>query len=267
MVRVGVLRLNFGGTHEGPANLVPFKTIVPFLLGEKGWLIGGINIIGNIILLVPIGFLAPLVFHEMNRKKSLILAMAAGLAIEGTQAFLHVGIFDIDDVILNGLGVMLGHGLFGYFKKMAGVVKPQYKRLAARIGLVVLAVGIIFLVYQKKNLPVALEPAVLEQHQPGALEHSTNTSPQLDDPCNGTGGTGQITSAGNGTITIKRRDGVMQIIRITSQTKIRNSAGPATIADLKTGVRVTLVVGEEEDGMSTASHALICNEKATETHN
>jgi len=48
----------------------------------------------------------------MAQQKSLILAIASGLAIEGTEAVLRVGIFDIDDIILNGLGVMIGWYIF-----------------------------------------------------------------------------------------------------------------------------------------------------------
>ena len=61
-IRVGSLILNFAGTNAGHGpNFVPFRTILPYLLGFKGWIIAGINLVGNIALLVPIGFLAPLV--------------------------------------------------------------------------------------------------------------------------------------------------------------------------------------------------------------
>ena len=109
MIRIGQLMLNFGGTHEGPANLIPFKTIIPYLLGKGGLIIGGLNIGGNILLLIPIGFLFPFVFQQMNWKKTLALSIAAGLSIELTQVILKVGIFDIDDVILNAIGVIIGY--------------------------------------------------------------------------------------------------------------------------------------------------------------
>ena len=108
MIRLGVLMLNFGGTHEGPPNFIPFKTILPYLAGEKGLLIGAINIVGNIILLVPLGLMMPFVVGAVNLKKSLVFAVFSGLFIECMQTLLHVGIFDIDDVILNGLGYLMG---------------------------------------------------------------------------------------------------------------------------------------------------------------
>ena len=112
LIRVGHLMFRFGGTQEGPANLIPFKTILPYLLGEKGFMIAVINIVGNIVLLVPIGFLVPFVYRNNGWKKMLAVAVGAGLAIEGMQEVLRVGIFDIDDVILNGLGVMIGYWAF-----------------------------------------------------------------------------------------------------------------------------------------------------------
>jgi len=109
-IKIGQLMLNFGGTDGGhQANFVPFKTIGPYLLGDIGWIIAGINLVGNIGLLAPLGFLAPLVFRNITWKKSLALAVASGLVIEILQTVLHVGIFDIDDVILNAFGVMLGY--------------------------------------------------------------------------------------------------------------------------------------------------------------
>ena len=108
MVQVGQMRFNFGGTQEGAANLIPFKTILFYLQGHNGFLIAFINIIGNIVALVPLGLLLPFVFQKLNWKKILLISFVAGLAIELVQMCLHIGIFDIDDVILNGLGVIVG---------------------------------------------------------------------------------------------------------------------------------------------------------------
>jgi glycopeptide antibiotics resistance protein len=117
-IRIGHLMFRFGGTDAShQANLVPFKTIVPYLFGNQGLIIGGVNLLGNVALLVPIGLLAPLVFKNMTWKKSLALAVASGLTIEIMQVVLQLGIFDIDDVILNALGVMVGYWAFQIIAK------------------------------------------------------------------------------------------------------------------------------------------------------
>jgi glycopeptide antibiotics resistance protein len=148
LIRVGGLMINFGGTHEGQANLLPFKTILPYLLGEKGLMIAGINLIGNIVLLVPIGVLVPFLYRNMTWKKSLALAVSIGFAIEGMQALLHVGIFDIDDVILNGLGVMIGYWAFMILANW--VRSGKYKTIIiTAIIIITAAVAVLYVVYPK----------------------------------------------------------------------------------------------------------------------
>lgn len=117
LIRIGHLMLNFGGTQTGEANLVPFKTIVPYIFGDKGLIIVGLNLGGNILLLVPVGFLLPFIWQNISWKKTLLISVVAGLLIEGMQVIFQVGIFDIDDVILNALGVMVGYWVFRFFRQ------------------------------------------------------------------------------------------------------------------------------------------------------
>ena len=49
MIRIGPIKLNFGGTQEGPANLIPFKTIFYYFTGKNGVLIAVLNIFGNVV--------------------------------------------------------------------------------------------------------------------------------------------------------------------------------------------------------------------------
>ena len=108
-VHVGHLILRFGGGVYGAPNFIPFKTIMPYMLGEKGSIIDLVELLGNIVPLIPIGMIALRVFRGMNWRMALLLAVATGLAIESLQVILHVGVFDVDDVMLNALGVMLGY--------------------------------------------------------------------------------------------------------------------------------------------------------------
>jgi glycopeptide antibiotics resistance protein len=118
-IRMGHLRLRFAGPHTGPANLVPFKTIVPELIGHGNHLINMVNLFGNIIPFMPIGLLAPLVFRSFSWQKALVLGVVTGLSFEVMEVIFRVGIFDVDDVITNAFGVMLGYGVFVLFKRRA----------------------------------------------------------------------------------------------------------------------------------------------------
>jgi glycopeptide antibiotics resistance protein len=118
-IRLGHLRLKFAGPHTGPANLVAFKTIVPQLIGHGNHLINMVNLIGNIIPFMPIGLLVPLVFRSISWQKALILGVVTGLTFEVMEVIFCVGIFDVDDVMMNAIGVMAGYGGFVMFKRRA----------------------------------------------------------------------------------------------------------------------------------------------------
>jgi glycopeptide antibiotics resistance protein len=261
MIRIGSVMIYFGGSQTGPANLVPFKTILVYLLGEKGLMIGGINLLGNIVLLVPVGLLAPLVFQKRSWKKMLVLAVAIGFAIEGLQVVLRVGIFDIDDVILNGLGVMVGYWAFTVLSKKLRLMKSKNIMITA-VTVIIVAVGAAcysLVVYQKGQFPVSFEPGPGSGRSDRADQEKSGI-PQGDDPCGGTGGIGQIVSIGNHSITIKQGDGIEGIIKLTDQTTIRNSAGVILASSLKIGNRVTIVTFEsDQDGNKIATTVLVCN--------
>ena len=203
VIKIGPLMINFGGTYEGPANLRPFKTILPYLLGEKGWIIAGINLIGNIVLLVPVGLLGPFVFRNMTWKKSLALAVSTGFVIEGMQALLHLGIFDIDDIILNGPGVMAGYWAFRMLAKMERSVKLKTIMITSIIVVAAAAIFYGFTISHKRQAPVSLRRDAVNGKS-DRLDNGEAGIAQSADPCNGTGGTGQIVSVGNNSITIKR---------------------------------------------------------------
>ena len=253
MVRIGPIMLNFGGTQVGDPNFVPFKTILPYVLGEYGFMIGALNIIGNIAFLIPIGFLLPFVFARIDWKKSLALAILSGMLIELTQVVLHLGIFDIDDVILNGLGVMVGFWLYVWFQK---IMTSSYRRVAI-IGISFLStVAIVSLFIFAKQNELSFEP-MPERNQPNQLEQTKEGASQGVDPCNGTMGTGQIISIAENTITIKRRDGKDEVVILTEKTDMRNAGGPINKSNLKVGDRVTVVI----DDSNTAMAVLICGIK------
>jgi glycopeptide antibiotics resistance protein len=119
VIRIGHMRFRFAGTHTGPGNFVPLKSIVPILTGQGNQLIAMVNLFGNIIPFMPIGLLAPLVVRSISWQKALVLGVATGLTFEVMEVVFRVGIFDVDDIILNALGVMAGYGVFVLFKRRA----------------------------------------------------------------------------------------------------------------------------------------------------
>ena len=253
MIRMGPIMLNFGGTQDGDPNYIPFKTILPYLLGENGFLIGALNIGGNIAFLIPIGFLLPLVFTRIDWKRSLVVAVLSGMSIELTQVLLHIGIFDIDDVILNGLGVMVGYWMYVLFQH---IMSSSYRRLAILVISILSLVIVISLVAFVKQNEIGFE-TLQERNQSDPIEKREGDTNHSIDPCNGTEGTGQIITIQEGAITIKKRDGKEEVVVLTGKTSYINSAGKATKAMLKVGDRVTVVI----DDSNTAMAVLVCGIK------
>ena len=71
------------------------------------------NIVLNICLFLPMGFLIPIGFRKMRRLwKTTLAGFGVSFLIEITQMLLKRGISEIDDLINNTLGTMIGFGLF-----------------------------------------------------------------------------------------------------------------------------------------------------------
>jgi glycopeptide antibiotics resistance protein len=85
------------------------------------------NIVGNILLFLPWGFLAPILFYKTRRFKNVVVsAVLISLFVETTQFIFVVGVADIDDVILNTLGAMVGFYLLYFFEKYKKNTHPVF---------------------------------------------------------------------------------------------------------------------------------------------
>jgi len=98
-------------------NLIPFRTLKLFVglldSGVRSHIyMAVINLGGNIIMFIPLGFLLPRVFPKLSSLSRVLLTTAAIIsAVELIQLFTLVGSCDIDDLILNVFGSAIGFGL------------------------------------------------------------------------------------------------------------------------------------------------------------
>ncbi len=112
----GAWQMVLGGTERPPlefrlqwSNFVPFRTILNYLSGNAGMGVALQNLLGNIVLFVPMGILVPLVFPGLRRLPRIAgTALGTSLALEAFQLFTGLGIFDIDDLVLNVSGAVVG---------------------------------------------------------------------------------------------------------------------------------------------------------------
>lgn len=96
--------------------LKPFWSWNRALLGS----IRGIEqIIENIIMLMPIGFIMPfLIVQKHYIIKTVLIGFMFSVIIEVSQYVVHVGVFEIDDMINNTLGVIVGCVLSSVLKRI-----------------------------------------------------------------------------------------------------------------------------------------------------
>lgn len=105
----GVNGVDIVKNRKHTTNFIPFKVLFEtyyevFINGNINYFL--INFLGNIIMFMPIGFFLPLLWHLSN-KKVITLGFVFSLVIEICQIFLPRGT-DIDDLILNTMGTILG---------------------------------------------------------------------------------------------------------------------------------------------------------------
>lgn len=109
-------------------NLIPFKILVEtyqevFINNNINYFI--INFLGNIIMFIPIGLIIPILF-KTNDLIVILSGFCSSLFIEISQLFLIRGT-DIDDLIFNTLGVILGLVIFKILSKKFKINFDKYK--------------------------------------------------------------------------------------------------------------------------------------------
>ncbi|OPD60219.1 VanZ family protein [Bacillus anthracis] len=101
--------------HGGLINLVPFRSTIRYLTEFDSYNIDIVlmNTLGNVIIFIPFGFLLPLLFKQINNvKMASKIFIKFILLIESLQLLTFTGVFDIDDIMLNMLGALIGYGSF-----------------------------------------------------------------------------------------------------------------------------------------------------------
>ncbi|MBQ5430403.1 MAG: VanZ family protein [Lachnospiraceae bacterium] len=97
-------------------NFVPFREILRYILRARtlGPVLVAFNLGGNIIGFMPYGFFLPALFtRQVNRWwKAWFWAILFSGGIEVLQLLTCVGSCDVDDVILNSTGAVLGYILY-----------------------------------------------------------------------------------------------------------------------------------------------------------
>ena len=99
------------GREQHEANIVrllPLVSTILFVQNTTSWESIIINLLGNIIMFIPFGFLGWLNAKYFSFKKLIVDFLSVLIIVEALQYLTRLGVFDIDDLALNSLGVWIG---------------------------------------------------------------------------------------------------------------------------------------------------------------
>lgn len=103
-----------GVVEEYRYNLELFKEIRRFIVYREqlGMFVVFSNLFGNILIFMPFGFFISMASTSSSFFKALFNSLGLSLCVEVLQLVTRVGSFDVDDILLNTIGGVLGYIVF-----------------------------------------------------------------------------------------------------------------------------------------------------------
>ena len=156
--------INYKQYFENTVNLVPFKTIMMYIKQFDSMYATRtvlLNLLGNIIALMPMAFFLPLLFKKQNKFRNFLLTTTGIiLLIEVLQLITSSGRFDVDDLILNLSGALILYGIIKikavnnlirniFLLEKNRISKKDYIKIFILIFIIVLSI-VILVLYRNK---------------------------------------------------------------------------------------------------------------------
>lgn len=110
-------------------NILPVNRLVEYFQSsiKTGNLrLAELKVFGNIILFMPIGFFIPLLWNLKEELSVLFCGFLISVIVELSQFFLNLGA-DVDNLILNTLGTLLGYLLYIFCQKVFPNILKKFK--------------------------------------------------------------------------------------------------------------------------------------------
>lgn len=97
--------------HNSGYNLVPFTEIFRYPVGSRGFYF---NVVGNIVMFIPFGYFISTYIKPKRILPILIVSALSSATVEFVQACIGRS-FDVDDILLNVVGALIGFLLYVSF--------------------------------------------------------------------------------------------------------------------------------------------------------
>lgn len=114
-------------------NLVPFQTVLECL---QLFGLRGPQLVGNVLIFVPLGIAFRCFFPNHKLVVPFLMTAGTSLAVELLQFALATGCLDVDDLLLNSLGGLLGVLLYQLLYLLCKRNYPKTNALVTTLGLI-----------------------------------------------------------------------------------------------------------------------------------
>lgn len=133
--------VTFQDVSWSTSNFIPFKEVFRYQLFSERFFR---NVVGNLIMFMPYGFFVSY-FLKLDQKRQIFwMSLLVSVTIEVTQ--LIIGrVFDVDDIMLNVCGGMLGYFVYRLIHKFKNKLPNFFKNDIFYNIVVTLLIGIILI--------------------------------------------------------------------------------------------------------------------------
>lgn len=124
-------------------NFIPFKEIFRYSFGSRLFFK---NVLGNMLLFLPFGFFTTYYLKAEKPYLILLLTAIASFSVEYVQ--MSIGrVFDVDDIILNICGGVLGYYIYSFIRKVGNKLPSFFKsEMFLNIVSIIILIGVITLI-------------------------------------------------------------------------------------------------------------------------
>lgn len=128
-------------------NLIPFQMIWEYASGSNhlrsSFAVS--NILGNVVVFIPFGLFLQTIRKHKTFWKGVLIVLATTVAIEAIQYLFGLGASDIDDVLLNTCGGMVGMLVYRLFRR--AFKDEAHTKVAVTVAALVIGVPLVILYF------------------------------------------------------------------------------------------------------------------------
>ena len=134
--------LTYQDMNGGGINLVPFREIFRYEIGSYKF---NKNVIGNILLFVPFGYFSAYYLNSRKLKTTVVVTLIVTTCAEIIQYYIG-RVFDVDDIILNLIGGILGYLVFVGLSAIKDKL-PKFMKSDGFLNFVLIVLVVLFIIF------------------------------------------------------------------------------------------------------------------------